>query len=195
LVTFSWREDTVCPDLHTLSAYIDGEIAVRWAKEIEEHLSNCRSCQLQLQRLKDVRETLSANPVPDSRKARERVWTRLQLHQEAVMYRSPEFLRRRIAVPLPMITAAAVLVLFMGFALVFLLARANVGTVSITKEPSGITEVHVQTSFKELQQILGSLESGSAGYAGQVVIPLPEDASFIMTGEPILTRDRIQSLR
>ena len=181
----------MCPDLHTLSAYLDGEIAVRWAKEIEKHLSDCRSCQSQLQRLKDVRETLSRNPVPDSRKARERVWTRLQLHQEAAMYRHPRFLQRRIAVPVPMLTAAAVLVLFMGFALVFLLARANIGTMRITKEPSGITEVQVQTSFKELQQILGSLETGKTGFAGEVVIPLPENTSFIMTGEPILTRDRI----
>jgi hypothetical protein len=195
LVAFSRREDAVCPDLHTLSAYLDGEIAVRWAKEIKKHLSDCRACRSQLQKLKDVRDTLSRNPVPDSQKARERVWTRLQLHQETALYRHPQFLRRRIAVPLPLLSAAAALVLVMGFALVFLLARANIGIMRITKEPSGITEVQVQSSIKELQQILGSLESGDSGFAGQVVIPLPENMPFIMTGEPILTRDRIQSHR
>jgi len=185
----------VCPDLHTLSAYLDGEVAVRWAQEIEQHLAQCGTCRTQLQRLTEVKETLSRAETPDHSLPKQRVWTRIQLDQEAPTYSAAPFMKRRVNVPLPLAAAMVTVLLVMGFALAFFSARANVGTMKITKQPSGTTEVLLQTSIKEIQQILGSLESPSVQFGGEVVIPLPEDAAFIMTGEPILTRDRIQGWR
>ena len=185
----------MCPDLHTLSAYLDGEVAVRWAGEIERHLAECGICRTQLQRLTEVKEMLSRAEAPDHSLPKQRVWTRIQLDQQEPGYRPAPFMRRRVSVPLPLAAAMVTVLLVMGFALAFFSARANVATMRITKEPSGTTEVLLQTSIKEIQQILGSLESQSAQFGGRVVIPLPEDAAFIMTGEPILTRDRIQGWR
>lgn len=185
----------MCPDLHTLSAYLDGEVAVRWAKEIETHVCVCTDCRRHLQKLRDVSAALGRSADFDSRRSQERVWTRLELYREENDYRHAPFLRRRVTVPLPLVAAAASLIIMMGLGLAFLSARARVGTMKITKEPSGITEVQVQTSIKELQQILGSLDRWTSTFSGVVVIPLPEDTPFVMTGEPILTRDKPQERR
>jgi hypothetical protein len=57
----------------------------------------------------------------------------------------------------------------------------------ITTKESGFTELLIQASMKELQEFLGSLERQNA--MGGVVIPLPENTSFKMIGEPVFTRD------
>ncbi len=177
----------MCPDLHTLSAYLDGEVAVRWAKEIEKHLTECTSCRENLKRIEAVNAHLGDVKIPDFRVAQDRVWTRLQLHHEGALYHRVPLMKRRIAVPLSLAATVACLVILMGFALVFLSARAGIGTMKITTKESGFTELLIQASMKELQEFLGSLERQNA--MGGVVIPLPENTSFKMIGEPVFKRD------
>jgi anti-sigma factor RsiW len=54
--------------LSRLNAYLDGEVPEKLMRDFEQHLSNCRSCSSQLERIRqvdDMFESLSVPPLPE----------------------------------------------------------------------------------------------------------------------------------
>ena len=77
-------------------------------------------------------------------------------------------------------------ILGMGGLLVFLGTRPNFPFMSIHRQPSGVTEVHVAAPIEELEQLLLSLDR--EGVSQEIIINLPSETKFLQIGEPKMLR-------
>jgi anti-sigma factor RsiW len=171
----------MCPDRDILSAYLDGEVDSPWDRGIEEHLVACGACRARLARLEEMRRILQEEPMPDVKAPMERV--RRSLLARSAAERTPIPLwRRSFTVPVP----AAVVVLTAVVALAALLAvtlvRSNVGTVRITKVPSGGTEIQIAAPIGNLETLLKSVDTPDS--SGESVIKIPKSIRLMPIGEP-----------
>jgi len=138
----------------------------------------------ELARQRRVRALLASDPRPDAEAAARRVLLRLV---ESVGEPRPRPLwQRRLSIPLPVAVGTAALLLALSFGLVHNVARGSVGTMSITTVPSGLKQVQIHAPMSDLQQLLRSLETESAGR--EVIISLPESSQLFFVGEPALLR-------
>lgn len=169
----------MCPDREVLSAYLDGEVDIKWAKEIQKHLSECQSCSEYLGSLKKTRSLLSrAGAVPEE-ESRRRSWAAIQEQLEDV---EPSFFRRRFQLPAPLAAAAAALLLFFSGAFIY---NMNPGRQPVMVSAPAVMEAPVAASIsaEDMLRVLSLLES--AYTESQVVMfELPTDSVFELQGEP-----------
>ena len=177
----------MCPDAETLSAYFDGELAGFWAERIEQHAAQCASCRQRLHTFKDLREHLTEAQEPDYKESMDRVWRRLVISREAMANSRGPVWKRRISLPLPVVALAASVLLVLGFVVALNLAKGEMGMMTITTEPSGITEVQVSAPVKDLETLLRFLEKQDRKL--EEVILLPKDSRFIIFGESVLLKE------
>lgn len=174
-----------CPDTPVLSAYLDGEIEQPWAEVIRVHVEECGACGERLERLRWVRDAMTAAPAPDAAPSLEKVRGRLS----AAQWQKPSSIwQRQVAFPMPVVAMAAVLFVFLGTSLVLSLSRDNVGLVRIKSAPSGVTEVQISASPRDLEKLLLSLEKGTA--AEEEVIRLPSDQLFNRLSAPLFIKEK-----
>jgi anti-sigma factor RsiW len=172
------------PDRGLIAALLDGTLDGPVARRVGglTETEPAWAAELALQRR--VRALLVCDPLPETVAAAGRVLLRLQASVAAP--RPRPLWQRQLSVPLPVAFGTAALVLAMAFGLVHTSARASVGTMSITTVPSGLKQVQIQAPMSDLQQLLRSLESESAGR--EVIISLPESSQLFFVGEPALLR-------
>ena len=176
----------MCPELRTLSAYLDGETPSHLSESIRSHLRGCPQCQARLERLKSVKQHLNQAEHLDDRYSKARVWARLKDSSARGPEDKDAFWRRRINLPLPLVALATGLFVLLGFALVLTVANRDMRMMKITTEPSGITEVQVAAPIRDLEKILQYLEKQEANK--ESIIQLPEGSEFYVLGEPVLLR-------
>jgi hypothetical protein len=176
----------MCPDSELLSAYFDGEVASPWQGRVREHVASCQECQLRLKRLERLRELLRDDPEPALERAQERTRGELGARVWRSFHGGKPFWKTRVAVPLPAAAAALFLLVGMGVLLLIASIRPSLPWMSIRREPSGTTEVHVAAPLKDLETLIRSLDSPQM--AQEIVITLPEESNFVLMGEPRMLR-------
>ncbi len=175
----------MCPDNETLSAYFDNEIPSPWNKRIADHIAECASCQKRLRQFETIKNYLHEDREPSFESSLEQLEIRLaglKPRTERV-----SLWKRRVAVPLPAAVIAAICIMILGISLIFSLTRSNLRTMSIRRGPSGTTEVQVAAPIEDLELLLKSLDTY---YLKQeIIITLPEDSLFNITGEAMMFRE------
>ena len=174
----------MCPDFKTLSAYFDGEIDLPWAKKIEEHLLNCPKCKQKVSDFYTVSDFLGKYRDEEIYGPMERVWKKISISRRDLKYKS--IWDRKVSLPFPAAAAAACIILFFGVLSVFNFInsfRNDFGTMKITRNSYGVTEVQVEGSIQNLEDILASLEKTK--FSDEVTIKLPEESEFFIVGEPV----------
>lgn len=162
----------MCPDQDVLSAYLDGELPDRWRTTVDHHVQGCAACAARLAGLRTLSGLLAADDVPGLDPAMSRV--------RAVLGAVPRPFRagrwRLITVPMPLAVAAAALVMILGGALVFSLARPPWTQFSASRvmEPD-------QDGIAKLLEHLNA-DAGER----TVVFEIPADYHFATFGEPEL---------
>jgi len=176
----------MCPEEHILSAYLDGEVEPPWRPRIEDHLRDCASCRQALEEMQWVRERMRAQEGPDHRPALERFRTELSLRRGLTWPARLGFWRRKVSIPLPVAVLAAALIFLLGASLLLLQSRMEFRRMSIKREPSGVTEVHVAAPIEDLEVLLKALDKEMP--TREIVITLPKDSRFLIMGEPKILR-------
>jgi hypothetical protein len=176
----------MCPDREILSSYLDGEVEEPWKARIAEHLESCAECRGAYGNLERLDGVLRADPSPDFRESQVRVRSAVARPSPAGSYRVSLW-RRRVAVPLPALGVAAVLLFMMGLSTLMLTIRADHRSMSISTRPSGITEVKITAPIQELEHLLMSLDRNASKQ--ELVIRLPDEPKFFIVGEPAIVRE------
>lgn len=171
----------MCPDKEILSAYLDGEIPSPWNEKISEHLTVCGDCALHLKELEAVSYRVKASDTlseSDIQSGKERIFMEI-LSSRGGERRYNRFWHRQVAVPLPLLAAAAViLVLFMGLGLF----PGGEGETAVLAENSGIDYLKVKLTDDKLDNLAELLKNRDAQV--QVFIELPPVSRFDTGMEP-----------
>lgn len=176
----------MCPDLETLSAYLDGEVEEPWKGRIGQHLGECASCRQTCSELARLGKILHEDPPPNWRDALVRLRSRMYLLELKRVYRVPVW-RKKVVVPVPAIAAAALVVFFLGVSTLFLSMRADYRLMSIRTQPSGTTEVKITAPIQDLEHLLRSLDRNASKQ--EFIIQLPDEPRFYQVGEPQIVRE------
>ncbi len=176
----------MCPDLETLSAYLDGEVEEPWNLKIGQHLGECSACRQKLAELQQLGRLLREDPQPDYRDALARLHSRLYMRELKKVYRVPVW-KKKVVVPLPVAAAAAAVVLLLGVSTFFLSFRHDYRYMSIRTQPSGTTEVKITAPIQDLEHLLKSLDRDASKQ--EFIIRLPNEPKFSVMGEPEIVRE------
>ena len=173
----------MCHEQNYLSAYFDGDIEGAIRQKIREHVEHCAVCRKTLQEMQSLQTLLKTDPPPEHRKA-------LKRFQDSLAYIQPRpnrLWRRRVNLPLPLATLAAVLFACLGISLAIVSSHSQFRQMSIKREPSGVTEIQVAAPIEDLELLLKSLDAN--GFKQEIIITLPEETRFIIVGEPRMVRE------
>jgi anti-sigma factor RsiW len=163
-----------------LSLYHDGELPSPWKEKLESHAAECSDCRERLEGLQRLSGILSgAAGFPDE-PARDRVWRRLQNIAPAPNWPQPIW-NRSVRVPLPLLFAAAALVL--AFGVFFVRSPRTTASANTALSALDMQTVMPVADLNGILQYLGNDDSGDI-----VIIRLPESRSFTSFGEPAIIR-------
>jgi hypothetical protein len=163
-----------------LSLYYDGELPSPWKEKLEAHLEGCSSCGERLEQFRRLSGALECgNPaqVPE-----ERVWQRLH-NAEVRDWKIP--VRSRfisVPVPLPLLVAAAALILAFG---VFFVRSPRTTPPPDDSAMAGL-DMRTIVPVSDLNGVLQYL--GEVDPPDVMIIRLPESKSFMSSGEPAIIR-------
>jgi anti-sigma factor RsiW len=165
-----------------LSLYHDGELPSPWKEKLESHLSVCADCVESLERLRRLSGILSKNAGVSVEPARERVWQRLGSTGPVAepVWPRPVW-SRSVPVPLPLLLAAAALVL--AFGVFFVRSPRTVAPANAALSALDMQTVVPVTDLNRVLQYLATEDS-----ADIMIIRLPESRSFNSQGEPAIIR-------
>lgn len=151
----------MCLDDALLNSYIDGELQEPWKTQVEEHLSYCSGCQLRLNQLKQLVDTLQKSTVEEEQIAPRS--DRVLKYFEENRFKAPpkkSVFKKKIQVslvPALLTSAAAVVVVFIGS---FVLFGSN------SKQTSEIMpEVMLPIDSSKLQQVSVEEKSSLSDYS------------------------------
>ncbi len=100
----------MCPDPSILSAYSDGEVPSPWAERLAAHVAGCPDCAAKIASFDRLSSALSSSP---DAAAIEAAQARVSSRLESVLSKAPAAAgkpwRRYLVVPLPLVAAAAAL--------------------------------------------------------------------------------------
>lgn len=195
------------PDKEFMSAYLDGEIPSPWKERFDETVAGNPECRETLARHRLVHEVLQNIPEPDFEESMDRSWAAVcegisdatgsdrkaietELSQPVYRRRRNRNVvsvwRRRIAVPVPMVAAAAALVVFLAtFVIVRFMGsqRTDLQQAAMAQTLDGLK---VTVNVKDVEQLLDILNGQNK--IREVNIQLPEPHQFRLIGEPLLLR-------
>jgi anti-sigma factor RsiW len=173
-----------------ISLYHDEELPSPWKEKLESHLSDCSACRERLEWLRRLSAVLSEPLDCSVEPARRRVWQRLRSSPAVAPERiwPQPIWSRSVRVPLPLLFAAAALVLAFGVFFVRTPRAAAPGSAALSALDMQ-TLVPV-TDLNGIWQYLGNDDSGDI-----VIIRLPESRSFNSYGEPAIIREADYSRR
>jgi anti-sigma factor RsiW len=191
--------EAMCPEPGLISAYVDGEVPSPWKERLAAHLAVCPACAERAASYEALRKRLSALDDIDVEASVERVRARLgeslNGRQGDRQFAPADAARgdidesrgkvwhRRLAVPLPLVAAAAAAMLFFaGLAASGLIhpAKAAVQTLAAAEiAPS-------QAQPTNMEALVKYLEAQDAQV--NVTIQLPSGATFDSSGKPLVVK-------
>lgn len=186
----------MCPDKELLSAFFDGEVENPWQSELEVHLKECEHCREIIASFRSLHLVLQEDRQPDCKPAQLRTLERIQHGSQIIQLEKSSFWKKRLQVPLPMVAAAACLLILFTSTFTFFLGKSSATSnrqiavadstprisESIDTEPPLLIGLHDD----DLETIIRLIEDRN--YSNEVIIRLPEDSSFSMAGEPKFIR-------
>ncbi len=187
----------MCVDDKELSAYIDGELSEERAAYIATHLSDCSSCTVRLERLSRMARLIRSAQGEGTEFSRRMDRSRKRISVAVERKREPLFWGRRVFVPLPLATAAAMFFLLLGAVTILFTGSGNFGphkydgAVPVVEKTDAREEVSFgngagEPSREELEELFRFLSEQGASV--EVKIELPKPSSFTVYGEPQLIR-------
>lgn len=170
----------MCPDPQVLSAYFDGELGDRWASEIRRHLETCNDCAGQVEAFSSLRSSLTNLPAPDLEISKDRSLNQIRLRH--TYGPRPSLWTRTVKLPIPVVAAAAALMIVLSVGLVISLLDSP-----SSFPPSSVSEAHLAgVELEALENMIRYLDSRGAGF--QMTFTLPASPQIHITGEPTLMR-------
>lgn len=176
----------MCPDRELLSAWLDGEVPSPWRESVERHVSSCPECSAAVSAMRAVSTALAADRASiDSTSARAKaaVLDRL-LSTAPVPHRSSALWTRRLALPVPLAAAAAVLIGVLGLALVQSAGRNAELRLAVQQAVQAPAVAAAPNSMEAILQYLSSQDGGV-----NITIALPSDSGLVQPGEPLMVRE------
>ncbi|MHB9295695.1 hypothetical protein PilKf_01442 [Pillotina sp. SPG140] len=169
-------------DRQLISMFADEELPSPWKEKIESHLNSCPVCSTYLNQIRHC-SILLRTVCPDFAPAQERIWQTLSTcptHKKLPLW------RRTVSIPLPIVAAAALTIVFCATFLVQQLLTAPA-----PKGPEmalGGTAFDVESiiSFSEKTGVLQYLENQEE--ENVVILRLPESQSFSRYGVPTIIK-------
>lgn len=174
----------MCPDKETLSAFYDNEIENPWNEQIAEHVKICVECQEKLEGFSALSALLKG--------AEEPVFTtdlKPDLTKGKIIEKPQSFWKKRIQIPVPLAAAAVALFLILGNIIKLPLSTGSAPetplvAAAITPEPQKKAE-HIG-QYDDLETVIKLMENDD--FNNEVIIRLPEDSTFFVSGEPQFIR-------
>ena len=188
----------MCPDRGLLSAYVDGEVPSPWKERLAVHLSECPSCAAQAARFgklsSDLRRPLPFDEEAMAARVAARVAARLGPRLESAPETRPARARptasaggpglwsRRVALPLPLAVAAALVLVFTaGLATGFFKpGRPSVQSLAAAEMAPNRAEP------ASMEALIRYLESQDAQV--NLTIQLPAGKTFDSGGKPLIVK-------
>jgi anti-sigma factor RsiW len=163
-----------------LSLYYDGELPSPWKEKLEIHLEGCSPCRERLEQFRQLSGALERGSFIQA--PVERVWRRLN-NAEVLKREVPARIwGRSVSVPLPLLVAAAALILAFG---VFFIRTPRAAA---PDDSSALATLDMRTivPVSDLEGVLQYLGDDDA--PDIMIIRLPESRSFMSSGEPAIIR-------
>ncbi|TVR67344.1 MAG: hypothetical protein EA427_14045 [Spirochaetaceae bacterium] len=177
-----------------ISALLDGELSPAEGEHVQAAAQRDEAVRESIERLTRVRAALhQAVPGEDSRiaEAAERVRTHVERTIRVRPMHSPWW-RTTIPLPVPLLSAAALLVIVLTGALTVMMIRPESpgpaeapGLAAITAQDRRIN-VQVNVDAEHTDRLLQWLNE--QGHTQQITVQLPEQAQFQLRGDPVLVR-------
>ena len=190
----------MCPDDQILSAYLDGELSSEERGQVETALDEDSACWQRYMQLRQVRDALVEDELPDFEESERRVWARLEARMAT---REQTYAwQRSVRVPLPAMIAAASLFVVLTVSLL-----VTLGSTSGNRAGGGIEQALASANENKITINVDKMETerflewlNSTEVLGEVNIQLPERPTFDIMGEPRLVpaseyRKKANSLR
>jgi hypothetical protein len=175
----------MCPEASTLSAFFDGELNGSKKDSVERHIQECPACKATLDLFSSQRNILRTDipVIPENPDRLEHFWNYVGNSRLGRVH-GP----RRIAVPLPLAVAAAV-VLAAATVLNFLpLGRNPMPDILVVEtRPQAPTVVSLSISPGELDDFFAVLE-GSKVSGDDSIHTLPAELPVARFGDPLIVR-------
>jgi len=171
----------MCPDKETLSAFIDNEVEGVFKDILDNHILSCGKCRKEINALKSVKSLFNSTESMISENDIEisggKVWKNIQ--NDIASRKKPDIWHRRITVPVPVLAAAAAVILVFTISTII---NFYIFTESRNESRFNFSEVVIinhEEDFKlfERDQIL------------DVDLNLPENTVFRISGTPKLIRE------
>ena len=190
-----------------LSALIDGELNVQEEKYVQDAMEHDKRVRGTLDRyeairtvMHDARSTLCVETDMDATAERVRRHVERTIRVRPM---HPPWWRVSVSLPVPVLSAAAVVVLVLAGVLVMSISRVDSTPESAPLAgligpgaPDRHISVQVNVDAGHTEQLLQWLND--QGHAQQVTVQLPEQAHFQLRGDPVLVRrnpDQAEDLR
>lgn len=170
------------PDRMVLSAYLDGEIPERFVPEIEAAIQRDPEVRVSYQELVGLRERLQGGLPVDVEESSRRSWE--VVSARVAEPRQPDVWHRRVALPLPMLAAAATLVAALAGVLVWSMWPAQEATQDHFARANDV-DVTIRVDGSEMEHVLQWLVDKNM--LGEINIQLPEQ-QFEIVGEPVFVK-------
>ncbi len=176
-----------CPDRKLLSVYADGELDSPWKQKVEAHIAGCPSCAGICRSYTSLSESLDL--LGTSRE--KAVLARMTVMPPAAIASPPRgritvsapsipFWRRPVALPFPVVTAAAlVLTLATAFAIAGRIPLGNRGT-----SMPAIAKTVISAQPATFEALVRSIDA--QGGDSVMTIVLPPEATIQSSGDPVL---------
>lgn len=182
-----------------LSALLDEELTDREAQRVNRALEQDDDLRRRHERLSLVKGALQGSGSTDlSATDLSAAADRVRMHVERtirVRPLNPPWWRVNISLPVPVLSAAAVLIFVLAGALTFSTMQGNGPTDSVAGERPGLAgigiadrhiNVQVNVDADHTDRLLQWLNEQSSSQ--QITVQLPEQAQFQLRGDPILVR-------
>jgi hypothetical protein len=175
----------MCPDKQTLSAYFDNELEKPFHELVAVHVGDCGRCKSEVDGIESVSGYLHSGPEPDFEQSKARV--REKLENRLPPEPSPNFWNKKIAVPIPMAMAGAVLFFLLVGGIFVVFNRTN-GYTSEVSAVAAEESRQAEILMTDLEMVTRYMESHNDII--EVTMQLPEESRFYFSGEPKLIREQ-----
>ncbi len=174
-------------DNSILSAYLDDEVPSPWKEQLSERIENDPTLMRRYAGLEAVRTAMRSVPEPDFEESKERVWK--SIASAGLKPPTPQIWRRRVVLPVPLVAAAALVVVVFGSLFTyreFFDRRADAVARDISSFHSGDLSVMLNVDDGGVEQLLQWLNAQQQ--ITEVKIQLPDTPRFEIIGEPELLK-------
>jgi predicted anti-sigma-YlaC factor YlaD len=174
----------MCPDNQLISAYFDDELDKQWSGGVESHLGECENCRGVISNYKQLNILLRGSAVPGESEIKNRMLGEIERRAKVVY---PEyFWKKHLNVSIPVILAAAVLMIVFFAGVMFGLLPFQVQENQVVEEIE-IDKPNIYVQVINLEDAAAYLLSDDSGF--DLLITIPSSETLAVSGEPQMIRE------